>query len=80
MKYKIDPDILNQTTECLNYFSCLFGKKDCLCEVSKSIKSGGGMFFIEPLKKDACTYKMPLEFSWLCSCPTRIAIYKKYGE
>lgn len=80
MKYKVDQDILDQTTDCLNYFTCLFGKADCLCEVDMDIECSEGIFCVKPLKKDACTYKMPLEFSWVCSCPTRIAIYRKYKE
>ena len=79
MKYRIDSDILNKTTECTNYFSCLFGRKDCCCDVKESINIDREILYIEPVNNDLCNYRMPHGSSWLCNCPTRIAIYKEYG-
>ena len=80
MKYQIDEDILNKTDKCCDYFSCLFGKDTCLCEVEKQ----NGATFIQPVlpidKSRVCQYMMSFGFSsYLCICPTRKEIYKHYN-
>jgi hypothetical protein len=57
MRYQIDSDILNKTTKCNNYFSCLHGNKDCLCEVEEIIKINGRIVIIDPLKNRFCEKK-----------------------
>jgi hypothetical protein len=78
MNYKIDSNILNETTECRANFSCLFGKKDCFCEVEYDVKSNGRVIFIKPVENVTCDYILPFGKSWTCTCPTRQAIYECY--
>jgi hypothetical protein len=77
--YKIDADILNESDKCARNFSCLFSNKG-YCEIEKEFRDDGHIIFIKPSKNDDCTYMMPFGFSsFICNCPTRVAIYKKYG-
>jgi len=78
MRYQIDSDTLNKTTKCKNGFSCLQDKKDCLCEIKKGFKIDGSIMIINPLNNNHCDYMKPLGESWICNCPTREAIYRKY--
>jgi len=77
--YKIDADILNASEKCTRHFSCLFSKKE-YCEIDKFVKGDGHVIFVKPSANDNCTYMMPFGFSSsICNCPTRAAIYRKYG-
>ena len=77
MRYQIDSDTLNKTTKCKNDFSCLQGKKNCLCEINEGIKIDGTIIIINPLN-NGCDYMMPFGKYWTCNCPTREEIYLKY--
>ena len=76
--YKIDTTILNGTTKCSDNFSCLFGQKDCLCEVENYVGNGSGVVFIQPQDKKFCNYKMSCGNGFICNCPTRYALYREY--
>ncbi|KPJ99213.1 MAG: hypothetical protein AMK71_10125 [Nitrospira bacterium SG8_35_4] len=77
--YKIDADILKASDECARHFSCLFSKKE-YCEIDKYIKGDGEVIFVKPSGDNDCRYLMPFGFSSsICNCPTRAAIYRKYG-
>ena len=76
MKVKISKDTLSKTKNCGNDFSCLKGKKECLCEVVGS--SGYDVLFINPHSNRDCIYCTPFSNSFLCHCPTRNEIYNRY--
>jgi len=76
---KIDTNILNQTTQCRDNLSCLSGKKDCLCEVEKHMKSNTNAVFIQQQEGKACNYKMDFGYGWICNCPTRKTLYSEYN-
>ena len=76
---KIDTNILKQTIQCRDNFSCLSGKKDCLCKVEKYFKSNSSAIFIQPLEEKACNYKMDFGNGWICNCPTRKTLYSEYN-
>lgn len=80
MKYRIDSHILNETTKCRINFSCLFGKDDCLCEIEHGVKSDGHVIFVKPMENVTCDYIFPFGYSWMCTCPTRKAIYECYKK
>ena len=75
----IDPNILNQTTHCRDNFSCLSGKKSCLCEVGRHMKSNSSAVFIQPQNEEACNYKMAFGYGWICNCTTRKTLYREYN-
>ena len=75
----IDPNILNQTTQCRDNFSCLFGIKDCLCEVEKQMKSNSSAVFIKPKDDKACNFIMSFGYGWICNCPTRKTLYREHN-
>ena len=76
---KIDTNILSQTTQCRDNFSCLSGKNDCLCGVEDDMENGSRMIFVKPQEKKLCNYKMSYGNSCLCNCPTRITLYIEYN-
>ena len=63
-------------THCANDFSCLAGKKECLCEVESTV---GKVIFIKSQFHIACKYCLSYGGSFICTCPTRNEIYNKYG-
>lgn len=76
MDIEISEDILKSTTKCRYNFSCLNGVKECLCEVRSS--NGHDTLFITSSSDRDCIYCAPLKNSYLCFCPTRREIYKRY--
>ena len=77
MKYQIDKDILNNTTNCSDDFSCLSGNDTCLCEVDKYIESEDSVLFIKPMY-EYCKNELSFGNSFFCICPIRKEIYKNY--
>jgi hypothetical protein len=72
---KIDEDTLDRTKFCEKRFSCLSGEKKYLCEVK--FCNICNTLFINPNDRD-CNYYIPYGNSFLCFCPTRNEIYKRY--
>jgi hypothetical protein len=68
-----DPDIQSRTTECVHNFSCLDGKRDCLCEVETAIDNK--VIFVKPQMHTACNYKLSFGYKFICNCPTRNHLY-----
>ena len=77
MDIEINEDILKDTTECINNFSCLRGEKECLCEVRGY--AGYNSVLINPKPNKDCSYLNPFGSSFFCFCPTRSEIYRRYG-
>jgi hypothetical protein len=76
---EIETDILNETVKCRGDFSCLSGEKRCLCEVEKGLGNNHNtVLFIKPAKEIICDYMISYGYSFICSCPTRIEIYRLY--
>ncbi len=78
MQFKISVDILNETVLCRKNRSCLYGSKDCLCEVEDSFNNK--IIFIKPVNKAMCDYRMSFGFSYVCNCPTRKEIFNIYRK
>ena len=78
MNYKVDTKTLNDTTRCKDNFSCLFGKRECLCEVENKTSNNGKVVFISPNEHIYCDYLMAFGNHWICNCPTREVLYSKY--
>ncbi len=77
MAFQIDEEILRQTTECQHNFKCL-DTGDCPgCEAESKI--GDGHVFVKMNENQICPYKMSFGPAYICSCPTRCEIYRKYN-
>lgn len=81
MEIVISDKILHETKECKWGFSCLKTGEDeepKLCEVSDA--NGKNVLFLKTKKVVECPYQISFGESLICTCPTRFAIYKKYGK
>ena len=76
MKYKVNAETLERTVKCKYDFSCLHGKKECLCDVNKSIDDR--LILVDPQSNEFCNYLLSFGKSYICNCPVRTEIYKKY--
>ncbi len=76
--FEIDKAILART-KCGSNFICLTGRQCPGCEVLGAGK--GDFIFIKP-KKDTlkCHYMTTYDDAYICQCPTRNEIYRKYGK
>ena len=75
---KIPEEILQKTTNCEFDFNCLFGDKQCLCEIKASIVND--LLELKPKFDIHCKYRMPFGDTFFCTCPTRNEIYKRYKK
>jgi len=76
MDLKISEEILQQTTKCKFNFACLIDEKYPLCQVKKQISS---VTFVTS-SGSFCNYSMPYGYGFVCNCPTRKEVYKKYNK
>jgi len=78
MPFEIDEDVKNNTTKCEKNNACISDKDYKLCKVVRSTDKDK-IIFIECMEKNPCTYKMSFGFSsFICNCPMRKEIYRKY--
>jgi hypothetical protein len=76
MKLFISDDIVQQTTMCKKHFVCLTGEKADLCEVKYCISDTS--YFVKTDRSKICNYKVPYGSGFLCGCPTRKELYKRF--
>ena len=76
MKYQISDETLGATTRCRRDFACLNGDDACLCRVEKD--TDGGIPFVT-CNVDNCPYRLTIEKTGVCACPTRIEILNRHG-
>ncbi|MBC8184824.1 hypothetical protein H8E88_27335 [candidate division KSB1 bacterium] len=80
-KYGISEDILHATKKCTDNFICLEIDRENLCQLEVEIEYNTTMYICK--HENSCNYKLNChklesgEIS-LCTCPTRIEIYKRY--
>ena len=84
MKFEISDEIKVQTTQCPSDFSCLNDDVKPLCDIDKPMCNSDYLseengLFIQPLSDNECHYLMPFRTTFLCRCPTRHEIFKKYN-
>jgi hypothetical protein len=77
MALQISEITRQKTTKCPYYFQCL-DEKRAICEVSIYIEGNG--LFLKKAKYAKCPYKQlgRTHSHYMCSCPTRIELYKHY--
>jgi hypothetical protein len=66
----------NQTTKCIFNFQCLNEETRDVCKIDRCLV--GNSCFLETVKPIACPYKMIFGYSYMCCCPTRAELYKRY--
>jgi hypothetical protein len=76
MDLKVPQKILEQTKNCEKNFNCLANNTRNVCKVVHA--NGQNVLFIKKNPR-SCFYKIPFGSSYICSCPTRHEIYKRYS-
>jgi hypothetical protein len=77
MKFIVSENTLNSTTKCKESFSCLYGSKECLCDIEDC--AGEKVHFIKPRNNVAiCEYRMAFGYAFTCNCPIRKELYNHY--
>ena len=77
MIIEIDKEILQKTTNCIENFDCLNNTNHIYCQVENVVSDR--VIFVKCLNGDYCKYKLNYGNSYICGCPTRIEIFRKYG-
>lgn len=62
--------------ECDKAPSCLAGTQDCRCDVVQLVD--GTILSVKPPPEMKCIHKMRYRDAFLCTCPVRKEIYKRY--
>lgn len=80
MPFQIDEAILRRTTKCQRNFVCLTEEGCPGCEFDGPISDT--LNFVIPKKTNIeCPYKLLFGFdSYVCQCPTRNELYRKYKK
>jgi len=76
MEIEIPGVVLKNTNRCKKNFSCLSCEKKDLCEVQEFV--GGEVLFIRSKDDQFCDYMMPFGNRFICGCPTRKEIFRRY--
>ncbi len=84
MCYSVPQETVGQTVRCREDFACLENRDHCLCKRDESIHyAGDTVLFVEPSRNApaSCSYKKLFGDShFICTCQTRIEIFKRYGK
>jgi hypothetical protein len=83
MQYKVNSDTLNDTVNCKENFSCLYGNRACLCQIDGLCELKNNLDFttliIKPINiNKPCGYRVQFGTSYFCDCPTRKEIHRLY--
>ena len=74
---KIDESIIKTAVECEKDCVCLSSTSHNLCAVTHSVHDK--IVFIECMNNEQCIYRNSFGFnSYICHCPVRNEIYRKY--
>jgi hypothetical protein len=76
VKIEISADVIERTTGCQRQFSCLSGAVESLCEVKYIVV--GELYCLKRTTRRGCRYERLFGDTFLCTCPVRQAIYKRY--
>ena len=76
MSITVDKHTIKSTTECNKDLACLHGDEHPLCKVKLSVRDE--TVFVKCLNTEHCYYKMAFGYLFVCSCPVRNDIYKRY--
>ena len=77
MKIEIDDEVRDRTTECEEAYACILNVNHTTCKADQT--KSNGSFFIECKEAVCCNYRVSYGFSsYICTCPVRKEIYRKY--
>ena len=76
MLYQISEKTINKATLCEHNFKCLNDDSRDVCVVERCF--GGNVCFLKTAKPDYCTYMGTFGKLYVCYCPTRHELFKKY--
>ena len=79
----IDDDIIQLAKQCRNGHSCLNAEDDGLCPIERVIgKKDTQVAFVRCIATAPCPYRISYGsgLRYVCSCPVRLEIYRRYGE
>ena len=80
MRHTVAPETIARTLWCKNEFSCL---EQGSCENCAQCEIVGenaiNALFLDNRKSSDCPYYFDFGSAYLCTCPTRYAIYKQSG-
>jgi len=77
MNFELGADIIQKTDQCKENFSCLSGKKSCICEPEQMF--GSSLLIIKGKNYKECNYRGSFGYAYYCTCPSRMEIYKSYN-
>lgn len=76
MKSGIAPEIIAATTKCRKAFLCLTQPGKCVCKAVHCVRDQ--ILFIDKAGPDDCPYLLAFGKGYICTCPTRKAVYDRY--
>ena len=76
MVIQISNVTLKRTTRCMSSFRCLNDETRNVCTVDRCIQDD--FCFLKDEEPHECFYITPFGYSFICSCPTRSEIYRRY--
>jgi len=81
MDFAVSEQVLEKTTKCEHDFSCLESGRcgaEPMCEADHA--SALTVLHLKGKSPASCSYRMQSLQDPMCTCPTRLAIYDKYGR
>ena len=75
MNFEIDKETLHRTTDCAKDFDCLNNNNHDYCKVLECVNT---VHFVKCSMDNRCYYRLPFSKEFICTCPTRKEIFKKY--
>lgn len=77
IEMEIDNEILRETTLCRREYNCIQTGSQASCKVEKCINNI--VHFVNCPDHAFCNYKSSFGSAYICACPTRKEIYRKFG-
>lgn len=79
MPLEIDADILKKANKCQMNFQCLGDVQKHCCGVEHAISPE--MVMVKPRAGGVgCHYASPYGYCYICNCPARVEIYRKFKQ
>ncbi|MBF0594244.1 MAG: hypothetical protein HQL22_04685 [Candidatus Omnitrophica bacterium] len=79
MSFKVDELTRSRTTRCRHDSKCLEVEGCPGCDVTEAVSEG--LIFVKPRPANMdCPYILSYASYYICRCPTRCEIYRKYKE
>ena len=81
MSYEIEDEVVSLATKCQKDHVCLTGEGALYCKVSDLMRGRDEEIPLLDCSEDVdCAYCQSFGKSYICNCPVRKEIFKRYGE